>query len=244
MTAYLRPADGPTNASNRASRALRSKMPWQQSAIEELLERYFNDESLAVAGSDRDAGADPEVRSLQRSLLVEAMHVRGEGTAEMVQFLARVIYSTLRTPTGSRPILASRAMTQSRLRTESSRYMQTDCVMHTSAATRQPMRSRRNGKRPPSGLWRVAHPTRLLSSNQLQSGVSIGSPATSVATRPSLECVRFAASRSRNCRPRYQMPFARKSLRSSDSSRAGSGSCLARRRRSNSIRSIGCTDIE
>lgn len=59
--------------------------------VEELLEQYFNDESLAVAGSDGDG--DPEVRSLQRSLLVEAMHVRGEGTPEMVQFLARGIYS-------------------------------------------------------------------------------------------------------------------------------------------------------
>jgi hypothetical protein len=61
--------------------------------VEGLLEEYFNDESLAVAGSDGDA--DPEVRSLQRSLLVEAMHVRGEGTPEMVQFLqflARGIY--------------------------------------------------------------------------------------------------------------------------------------------------------
>ncbi len=59
--------------------------------VEGLLEQYFNDESLAVAGSDGDV--DPEVRSLQRSLLVEAMHVRGEGTPEMVQFLARGIYS-------------------------------------------------------------------------------------------------------------------------------------------------------
>lgn len=59
--------------------------------VEELLEQYFNDQSLAVAGSDGDG--DPEVRSLQRSLLVEAMHVRGEGTPEMVQFLARGIYS-------------------------------------------------------------------------------------------------------------------------------------------------------
>lgn len=59
--------------------------------VEELLEQYFNDETLAVAGSDGDA--DPEVRSLQRSLLVEQMHVRGEGTPEMVQFLARGIYS-------------------------------------------------------------------------------------------------------------------------------------------------------
>lgn len=61
--------------------------------VEELLEQYFNDESLAVAGSDGDARADPEVQSLHRTLLVEAMHVRGEGTPEMVQFLARGIYS-------------------------------------------------------------------------------------------------------------------------------------------------------
>ena len=61
--------------------------------VEDLLETYFNDESLAVAGSDGDADGDPDVRSLQRSLLVEAMHVRGEGTPEMVQFLARGIYS-------------------------------------------------------------------------------------------------------------------------------------------------------
>ena len=61
--------------------------------VEELLERYWNDESLAVAGSNGAAGADPEVQSLHRSLLVEAMHVRGEGTPEMVQFLARGIYS-------------------------------------------------------------------------------------------------------------------------------------------------------
>jgi hypothetical protein len=59
--------------------------------VEELLEEYYTNESLAVAGSD--GHADPEVRSLQRSLLVEAMHVRGEGTPEMVQFLARGIYS-------------------------------------------------------------------------------------------------------------------------------------------------------
>lgn len=61
--------------------------------VEELLEQYFNDESLAVAGSDGGAGVDPEVQSLHRSLLVEAMHVRGEGTPNMVQFLACGIYS-------------------------------------------------------------------------------------------------------------------------------------------------------
>lgn len=38
--------------------------------VEELLEQYFNDESLAVAGSNGDAGADPELRSLHRTLLV------------------------------------------------------------------------------------------------------------------------------------------------------------------------------
>lgn len=61
--------------------------------VEELLEQYFNDESLAVVGLERDSSADPEVKSLHRSLLVEAMHVRGEGTPEMVQFLAHGIYS-------------------------------------------------------------------------------------------------------------------------------------------------------
>ena len=59
--------------------------------VEELLEQYFNNESLAVAGWDGEP--DQEVRSLLRGLLLETMHVRGEGTPEMVQFLARGIYS-------------------------------------------------------------------------------------------------------------------------------------------------------
>ena len=59
--------------------------------VEELLEQYFNNESLAVAGWDGEA--DREVRSLLRGLLLETMHVRGEGTPEMVRFLARGIYS-------------------------------------------------------------------------------------------------------------------------------------------------------
>jgi hypothetical protein len=59
--------------------------------VEDLLEEYFNAESLAVAGSQTNA--DPEIQSLQRTLLIEAMHVRGEGTPEMVQFLARGLYA-------------------------------------------------------------------------------------------------------------------------------------------------------
>jgi hypothetical protein len=59
--------------------------------VEELLEEYFNGESLALAMSAGDA--DPEVRSLQRMLLMEAMHIRGEGTPEMVRFLAHGMYS-------------------------------------------------------------------------------------------------------------------------------------------------------
>ena len=59
--------------------------------VEEILEQYFASESLAIAGWDGEP--DREVRSLLRGLLMEAMHVRGEGTPEMVQFLARGIYS-------------------------------------------------------------------------------------------------------------------------------------------------------
>ena len=59
--------------------------------VEVLLEQYFNSESLVVAGWDGEP--EEEVRSLLRGLLMEAMHVRGEGTPEMVQFLARGIYS-------------------------------------------------------------------------------------------------------------------------------------------------------
>lgn len=59
--------------------------------VEDLLDEHFNAESLAVAGSQTKVV--PEIQSLQRTLLIEAMHVRGEGTPEMVPFLARGLHA-------------------------------------------------------------------------------------------------------------------------------------------------------
>jgi hypothetical protein len=59
--------------------------------LERELSDLFASVSLAVAGSKGDD--DPAILSLQRTLRLESLHVRGEGTPASVKWLARGLYS-------------------------------------------------------------------------------------------------------------------------------------------------------
>ena len=59
--------------------------------LEKELEDLLQAQTMVLAGSGGDD--DPEILALQRSIRIESLHVRGEGTPQMLEWLARGLYS-------------------------------------------------------------------------------------------------------------------------------------------------------